>query len=100
MTAQGAMLVVSLYAAMGALFLTLMLRRFHRGNPVARRIAWLPVCVGLQALNVTLSFAWDSSMASVPVGILSRSAGGWLFIGLALWYLGLYFAGKVNGRHS
>jgi len=100
MKAHLAMLAVSIFACFGALFLALTLRRYHRENPVARRIAWLPVCIGLQSLNLAVSFLWDSNMEQAPFGVVARSVGGWLFIGLALWYLGFYFAGKVNGKNN
>jgi hypothetical protein len=96
MTAATAMIIVSTFTGMGALFLAFMLRRYHRNNSVAKRIAWLPCATGLQALNVVLSFMFDSNTVNVPIGILARSVGGWLGIGLVLWYLGFYFAGKVN----
>jgi hypothetical protein len=98
MTIQTMMTGVSIFTAMGALFLAFTLRRFHRQSPVAQRMAWLPVCTGLQAANVAVSFIWDPTMVSVPAGMLARSTGGWLFMGLSLWYLGFYFAGKINGK--
>ena len=97
MTAATAMTAVSIFASAGALFLAWTLRRYHRNNPVVRRIAWLPVAMGLQAVNVALSFLLDANTVKVPLGILARSAGGWFFMGIVLWYLGFYFAGKVNG---
>ena len=92
------MIGVSIFACFGALFLSITLRRYHRHNPTAKRVAWLPVCMGLQSLNVALSFLFDYKAVNVPIGILTRSVGGWFFMGCALWYLGLYFGGKINGQ--
>ena len=92
------MQVVAPFVVTGALFLMWMLRRFHRNNPIAKRVAWLPCAMALQATNVTVSFWFDPATKVMPGGVLSRSVGGWLGIGVVLWYLGFYFAGRVNGR--
>ena len=89
---------VAPFVIVAALFLMWSLRRFHRKNSVARRIAWLPGAMALQASNVAFSFWFDPATTTMPSGVLSRSIGGWIGIGLAMWYLGFYFAGRVNGR--
>ena len=100
MTPQTAMIGVSVFTATGALYLADVLRRLHRYNPVTRRIAFLPVAIGLQAGNVAATFILDTKTGYIPSGILTRSLDGWMLMGLVLWYLGLYFAGKVNGRRE